>query len=156
MFEIVNILFAPFSLKFMGTICILCTKKFPKTFCQLNTVATVYHFLNSQVTQSLSKCIALFWIFWIFSSLIHPITSGDKRNCQTFQKVFYWSLNSLWCYPAFFAVYWKNRTEESTELLQKLEKFRANESKRPGNPKTTKELFGIEGSFRKLEIDWNL
>ena len=51
------------------------------------------------------------------------------------------------------AAYWKNRVERGAKLLARLEKFKADESKRPGNPKTTKELFGIEGSFRKLEID---
>jgi len=49
--------------------------------------------------------------------------------------------------------YWKKKIEDSSELLLKLEEFRADESKRPGKPTTTKELFGIEGSFRKLEID---
>jgi len=50
--------------------------------------------------------------------------------------------------------YWKGKVEQHSDFLARMEKsVRADESKRPGKPKTSKELFGIEGSFRKLEID---
>ena len=54
------------------------------------------------------------------------------------------------------AGYWKGKVEQHSDFLARMEKsVRADESKRPGKPKTSKELFGIEGSFRKLEIDWS-
>jgi len=49
--------------------------------------------------------------------------------------------------------YWKAETEKNAERLIASEKLVSDESKRPGRPKTSQELFGIEGSFRKLEID---
>lgn len=33
------------------------------------------------------------------------------------------------------------------------EKYGTNEQKRPGKPKTTENIFGADGSFRKLEVD---
>jgi len=51
-------------------------------------------------------------------------------------------------------VYWKGKVEENAQLLAKREIVsQAVESRRHGQPKGTKELFGMEGSFRKLEID---
>jgi hypothetical protein len=51
-------------------------------------------------------------------------------------------------------------TEATVELLERYsdwfkeeETFRVDESKRLGNPKNAGEIFGIEGSFKKLDID---
>ncbi|XP_046400464.1 alpha-tocopherol transfer protein-like [Ischnura elegans] len=48
----------------------------------------------------------------------------------------------------------KRKVEDSTDYLQALEKTaKADESKRPGQPKGHGEIFGMEGSFRKLTLD---
>jgi len=50
--------------------------------------------------------------------------------------------------------YWKGKVEENHKYLSRMEIVsQAVESRRHGTPKGSKELFGMEGSFRKLEID---
>ncbi|KAK8375030.1 hypothetical protein O3P69_017775 [Scylla paramamosain] len=49
--------------------------------------------------------------------------------------------------------YWLQRLDARRDWLLEDEKYCVDESKRPGKPKTSAELFGIEGSFRKLDVD---
>ncbi|XP_068620794.1 uncharacterized protein [Battus philenor] len=49
--------------------------------------------------------------------------------------------------------HWLRKVESYRDWFLKEENARSDESKRPGKPKTTSTLFGIEGSFRQLEVD---
>ncbi|KAJ0181738.1 hypothetical protein K1T71_002460 [Dendrolimus kikuchii] len=49
--------------------------------------------------------------------------------------------------------YWKNKVKEYSAFLEEDMQFGTDESKRPGKPKTAEDIFGAEGSFRKLEFD---
>ncbi|KAL4715158.1 hypothetical protein ACJJTC_012205 [Scirpophaga incertulas] len=49
--------------------------------------------------------------------------------------------------------YWKVKVESYREWFLKEENCKSDETKRAGMPKTTSELFGVEGSFRKLDVD---
>ncbi|XP_067006985.2 alpha-tocopherol transfer protein-like [Anabrus simplex] len=48
---------------------------------------------------------------------------------------------------------WKKQLVENRDFFLKEESVFTDESKRPGKPKTTEDLFGMEGSFRSLNID---
>ncbi|CAD7092712.1 unnamed protein product [Hermetia illucens] len=48
---------------------------------------------------------------------------------------------------------WAEKLKEYTPWFKAQEESKANESLRPGSPKTADDLFGMEGTFRQLSID---
>lgn len=48
---------------------------------------------------------------------------------------------------------WKKKIESYKDWFVEDDKYRNDESKRPGKPKTSESLFGLEGSFRQLNVD---
>lgn len=51
------------------------------------------------------------------------------------------------------ASYWKSKIESYKDWFAEDQKYRNDEKKRPGKPKTTESVFGVEGSFRQLAVD---
>ncbi|XP_031345120.1 retinol-binding protein pinta-like [Photinus pyralis] len=50
-------------------------------------------------------------------------------------------------------VFWKDKVESCRDWFLKDEHCKIDERLRPGTPKTCSEVFGLEGSFRKLDLD---
>ncbi|KAL9703998.1 hypothetical protein quinque_007516 [Culex quinquefasciatus] len=48
---------------------------------------------------------------------------------------------------------WVKKIEANADYFKQEEQYGTDEKRRPGRPKNAESLFGIEGSFRKLEVD---
>ncbi|PSN57104.1 hypothetical protein C0J52_01290 [Blattella germanica] len=48
---------------------------------------------------------------------------------------------------------WTNKMRNYREVFRKREQMKSDESRRPNREKFEHEMFGVEGSFRKLNID---
>lgn len=49
---------------------------------------------------------------------------------------------------------WYEKLVSYKGWFKEQETIKADELKRPGKPKTHDDLFGMEGSFKQLSIDW--
>lgn len=49
--------------------------------------------------------------------------------------------------------YWEKKILSYRDYFLEDEQYRTEESKRPGTPKNSEAIFGIDGSFRKLDVD---
>lgn len=89
-------------------------------------------------------------------SMLPTEYGGDAGNVA--------DLNSKWatmCVSAntfsncfiLFADLWRQKMAEYAPWFKEQDKSKANEALRPGSPKTADDLFGMDGTFRKLTID---
>lgn len=70
-----------------------------------------------------------------------------QKMCQTERNA---KIEIVICYVT---EQWRQKLREYKPWFNEQEEKKANEALRPGAPKTADDLFGMDGTFRKLTID---
>lgn len=78
---------------------------------------------------------------------------GDAGNVADLNSKHKHFIKQIQIDNMFFLEQWCTKLAEYTTWFKEQEKSKANEALRPGSPKTADDLFGMDGTFRKLSID---
>ena len=84
---------------------------------------------------------------------IHPTGDYSQLHAELGVEVLPPEYGGTSCSLAELSQHWASQMEASRPWLMQQPRYKTDEAKRPGKPKSHSDIFGIEGSFRKLEID---
>lgn len=88
-------------------------------------------------------------------SMLPTEYGGDSGSIEVLHGLFllFYLFSFVFNYFVLFTEQWVAKMLSYAPWFKEQEKSKANESLRPGAPKTADELFGMDGTFRKLTID---
>ena len=84
---------------------------------------------------------------------IHPEGDYSQLHAELGVEVLPPEYGGTSCSLAELSQHWASQMEARRPWLMQQPRYKTDEAKRPGKPKSHSDIFGIEGSFRKLEID---